>query len=82
MQTILSSALLAVVAGSTAIANVEPIRGSITYDQTDVRVEKAAVGSIFFHNFTDGEGRDVREIYRVNPDQTVTLVARTHVDEF
>jgi hypothetical protein len=82
MQTILSSALLAVVAGSAAIANVEPIRGSITYDQSEVRVEQAPVGSRFFHNFTDGEGRDVREIYRVNPDRSVTLVGRTLSNDY
>jgi hypothetical protein len=82
MQTIFSSALLAVVAGSAAIANVEPIRGSITYENAEVHLEKAPPGTIFFHSFTDGEGRDVREIYRVNPDKTVTLVGRTLPNEF
>lgn len=82
MKTIYSSALMAVVAGSAAIANVEPIRGSITYDQAEVHAEVAPVGTRFFHSFTDADGRDVREIYRVNPDRSVTLVGRTLSNEY
>ncbi len=82
MQTFFSAALIAVAAGSAAIANIEPIRGSITYEDAEIQVDKRPAGSIFFHTFTDGEGRDVREIYRVNPDQTVTLVGRTLADEY
>ncbi|QEE43192.1 hypothetical protein FVA81_00610 (plasmid) [Rhizobium sp. WL3] len=77
MKTIIYSALISLVAGSAAFASVQPIPGSITYGNTDVQLEKAPVGSTFFHTFANGDGRDVREIYKVNPDKSVTLVNRT-----
>jgi hypothetical protein len=40
-------------------------------------LEKAPAGSTFFHTFSNGDGRDVREIYKVNADKSVTLVNRT-----
>ena len=77
MKTIISAALIALAAGTSAFASVQPIPGSITYDNANVQLEKAPVGSTFFHTFSDGSGRDVNEVYKVNADQTVTLVTRT-----
>ncbi|MFN3506046.1 MAG: hypothetical protein ACK4ZU_01115 [Allorhizobium sp.] len=77
MKTIISAALVSLVAGSAAFAAVQPIPGSITYDNPNVQLEKAPAGSNFFHTFNDGSGRDVREVYKVNADKTVTLVNRT-----
>ncbi|QEE43738.1 hypothetical protein FVA81_03715 (plasmid) [Rhizobium sp. WL3] len=77
MKSIITTALLSLVAGSAAFASVEPIPGSITYDNADVMLEKAPAGSTFFHTFANGDGRDVREIYKVNADKSVTLVNRT-----
>ena len=77
MKTIISAALISLVAGSAAFAAVQPIPGSITYDNPNVQLEKAPAGSNFFHTFTDGSGHDVREVYKVNADKTVTLVNRT-----
>ncbi|MGL3605193.1 hypothetical protein ACSV9I_01630 [Rhizobium sp. G187] len=77
MKTILSAALIALAAGSAAYANVQPIPGSITYDNANVHLEQAPVGSTFFHTFSNGDGRDVREVYKVNADKSVTLVNRT-----
>ncbi len=76
MKTILSAALIAVVAGSAALAEVQPIPGSITYNNPNVQLQKSPAGSIFFHTFANGDGRDVREIYKVDADRTVTLVSR------
>ncbi|MBX9467401.1 MAG: hypothetical protein KL839_05990 [Rhizobium sp.] len=77
MKTIISAALIALAAGTSAFAAVQPIPGSITYDNANVQLEKAPVGSTFFHTFANGDGRDVREVYKVNADKTVTLVNRT-----
>ena len=76
MKTILSAALIALAAGTSAFASVQPIPGSITYDNANVQLEKAPAGSTFFHTFNNGDGRDVREVYKVNADKTVTLVDR------
>jgi hypothetical protein len=76
MKTILSAALISIAAGSAAFAAVQPIPGSITYDNANVQLEKAPVGSTFFHTFNNGSGQDVREIYKVNADKSVTLVDR------
>jgi ribosome-interacting GTPase 1 len=76
MKTILSAALIALAAGTSAFAAIQPIPGSITYDNANVQLEKAPAGSTFFHTFTSGDGRDVREVYKVNADNSVTLVNR------
>jgi hypothetical protein len=77
MKTVISSALIALAAGTSAFAAVQPIPGSITYENANVMLEKAPAGSTFFHTFANGDGRDVREIYKVNADKSVTLVNRT-----
>eukprot|EP01032_Pedospumella_encystans_P024945 gene24945-28202_t len=70
-------ALISFAAGTAAFASIQPIPGSITYDNSNVMLEKAPAGSTFFHTFSNGDGRDVREIYKVNADKSVTLVNRT-----
>lgn len=77
MKTIISAALIALAAGTSAFAAVQPIPGSITYDNANVMLEKAPAGSTFFHTFNNGSGQDVREIYKVNADKSVTLVNRS-----
>ncbi|KQW26437.1 hypothetical protein ASE36_20920 [Rhizobium sp. Root274] len=77
MKAIISAALISLMTGSAAFASVAPIPGSITYGNANVQLEKAPAGSTFFHTFPDGSGRDVREIYKVNEDKSVTLVNRT-----
>ncbi|MDH4412247.1 MAG: hypothetical protein QE484_03005 [Rhizobium sp.] len=76
MKTILSAALIALAAGTSAFAAIQPIPGSITYDNANVQLEKAPAGSTFFHTFANGVGRDVREVYKVNADKSVSLVSR------
>ena len=41
MKTIISAALISLAAGSAAFASVQPIPGSITYDNANVQLEKA-----------------------------------------
>jgi ribosome-interacting GTPase 1 len=77
MKTIISAALIALAAGTSAFAAIQPIPGSITYDNAQVQLEKAPVGSTVLHTFSNGDGRDVREVYKVNADKSVTLVNRT-----
>ncbi|MDR7031316.1 ribosome-interacting GTPase 1, partial [Rhizobium rosettiformans] len=57
MKTIISAALISLAASSAAFAAVEPIPGSITYDNANVQLEKAPAGSTFFHTFANGDGR-------------------------
>ncbi|MDH4412246.1 MAG: hypothetical protein QE484_03000 [Rhizobium sp.] len=76
MKTIISAALIALAAGTSAFAAIQPIPGSITYDNANVQLEKAPAGSTFFHTFANGDGRDVREVYKVNADKSVSLVSR------
>jgi ribosome-interacting GTPase 1 len=77
MKTLISAVVTSLIAGSAAFASVAPIPGSITYDNANVQLEKAPAGSTFFHTFPDGSGRDVREVYKVNADKSVTLVNRS-----
>ncbi len=75
--TALSATLISFAAGTAAFASVQPIPGSITYDDANVQLEKAPAGSTFFHTFSNGDGRDVREVYKVNADKSVSLVSRS-----
>lgn len=77
MKSLISAALLSLAAASAAFASVQPIPGSITYGNADIVLERAPAGSTFFHTFPNGNGHDVREIYKVNADKSVTLVHRT-----
>ncbi|CAH0341219.1 hypothetical protein [Rhizobium sp. CECT 9324] len=74
--TILATLLLASLSGTAARADVQPIEGSITYNGKTVHLEKAPVGSTFFHTFIGPNGRYVREVYKVNADRSATLVSR------
>ncbi|QLF70781.1 hypothetical protein FE840_015220 [Peteryoungia desertarenae] len=76
MKTLISAAVLAVVAAPAAFASVAPIEGSLNYN-APVQLQQAPVGSTVLHTFNDGSGRDVREVYKVNADKTVTLVTRS-----
>ena len=72
----IAAALLPTLAGISAAFAVEPIPGSITYGGAQPRLEQAPTGSNFFHTFYTG-GSEVREIYQVNADRTVSIVSRS-----
>lgn len=77
MKTIAATALLATLVGASSAFALQPIPGSITYDGHQAQLEKAPAGSNFFHTFYGPNGQEVREIYKVNADRTVTLVSRS-----
>lgn len=57
--------------------NLEPVPGSITYGgQPRTKLTKAPVGSTFEHRFEDRFGRTVFEVYRIEPDRSLTIVRR------
>lgn len=76
MKILAAATLVTALAGSSAAFALEPIEGSITYGGHQSYLEKAPVGSNFFHNFSSN-GNDVREIYKVNADRSVSLVSRS-----
>ncbi|THV24902.1 hypothetical protein [Peteryoungia ipomoeae] len=78
MKTIISAALIALAAGSAAVAGPAPIQGSITYENTAGQLELAPVGSTVLHSFPAGDGRDVHEVYKVSDDKSLTLVSRSY----
>ena len=76
MKIAIAAALATLVAAPAAFA-LQPIPGSITYGGHEARLEKAPAGSNFFHAFYGPYGEEVREVYQVNADRTVSLVSRT-----
>ncbi len=77
MKILAAATLIAALAGSSAAFAVEPIQGSITYGGHQSTLEKAPAGSNFFHTFTSQNGNEVREVYKVNADRSVSLVSRS-----
>ncbi len=81
MKTIAATALLATLVGASSAFALQPIPGSITYGGHQAQLEKAPAGSNFFHVFYGPNGDEVREVYQVNSDRTVSLVSRVSVDK-
>lgn len=66
---------------TAADPGVQPIPGSITYGgQPRTRLTKAPVGSTFSHLLTDEYGRQAEEIYRIEPDRSLTLLSRRRIE--
>ena len=80
MKTLLAAAIIATVAAPAAFAAIPPMEGSLNFNQP-IQLEKAPVGSTVLHTFSDGSGRDVHEVYKVNADRSVTLVNRSFSNE-
>lgn len=74
-------AAMATLAAAPAAFALQPIPGSITYNGHQAKLEKAPVGSNFFHTFYGPNGEEVREVYQVKSDRTVELVSRVSVDK-
>lgn len=75
-----TTVLLASLAFQTALATkaraLEPIPGSITFQgQPKTKLQKAPVGSIFFHNFK-ANGTHYEETYKLREDRSLELVYR------
>ncbi|EJC83598.1 hypothetical protein Rleg4DRAFT_6654 [Rhizobium leguminosarum bv. trifolii WSM2297] len=64
-------------AGYYSSGGLAPIPGSITYNgQPRTKLTKSPVGSSFPHSFTDQWGRQVEEIYIIQPDRSLLIAAR------
>ncbi|MGG7576916.1 hypothetical protein NMA58_26835 (plasmid) [Rhizobium sp. YTUHZ045] len=64
-------------AGNYSSAGLEPIPGSITYHgQPRTKLTRSPVGSSFPHTFTDQWGRQVEEIYIIQPDRSLVISQR------
>lgn len=80
MNKVIAASVLALVAGTSSAFAIQPIEGSITYNNpSQARLEKAPVGSIVSHEFTSN-GNDYRETYRVEADRSLKLVDRAVAD--
>ena len=88
-QKIVASVVIAMfVASCTAVSGsfqsegYAPIPGSITYGgQPRTKITRSPIGSSFPHTFTDQTGREVEEIYIIQPDRTL-LIAQRHYRPF
>lgn len=84
MNRLAISATFAALLGLTACtsaglsgAPVEPIPGSIIYGgQPRTKLTKSPIGSTFYHRFQDQRGDGWIELYRIEPDRSLELVAR------
>ncbi|OWV97175.1 hypothetical protein [Rhizobium sp. R693] len=71
-----------VVSGSYSSDGLAPIPGSITYNgQPRTKLTKSPIGASFPHTFTDQTGREVEEIYVIQPDRSL-LIAERHYRPF
>jgi hypothetical protein len=70
------------VSGSYPSEGYAPIPGSITYGgQPRTKLTRSPIGSSFPHTFIDQRGREVEEIYIIQPDRTL-LIAQRHYRPF
>jgi hypothetical protein len=65
------------VTASAASADIKPISGSIEWGEAGQVYSRSPPGTIFFHNFSNGSGRDVREVYRIEDDGNISLMMRS-----
>ena len=76
MKTLVSAALLTVLAGTSAAFAVQQIPGSIDTGYT----EKAPAGSVVNHRFYDQFGNDQAETYKVKSDGSLELISRDQLE--
>lgn len=70
------------ISGSYSSEGYAPIPGSITYGgQPRTKLKNSPIGSSFPHTFIDQRGREVEEIYIIQPDRTL-LIAQRHYRPF
>lgn len=79
-NAILTAALAAGLAACTAMPELAPIPGSITYNgQPATKLTKAPVGSVVRHRLNDEYGQPSEETYVIQPDRSLRLVRRERV---
>ncbi|HEV7433658.1 MAG TPA: hypothetical protein VGO22_02115 [Pseudorhizobium sp.] len=61
--------------------NPDPVPGSLIYGgQPSGQLTKAPVGSTLTHRFYDDFAQEWEELYRIQPDRSLTLVRRTRIN--
>jgi hypothetical protein len=80
MKILLATMLATAALYTSEAMALEPIEGSITYRNPDVRMgfRKVPAGSSFEHRFYDNGGSLIVETYRIRPDGTLQLIERVH----
>ena len=79
-KAILAAALGAGLAACTAMPEIEPIPGSITYGgQPATKLTKAPAGSVLHHRLDDEYGHPAEETYVIQPDRSLLLVRRERI---
>lgn len=79
-KAILAATLAAVLATCTAMPEISPIPGSITYGgQPTTKLTKAPVGSVVHHQLNDQYGKRAEETYIIQPDRSLRLVRRHQI---
>ncbi len=79
-KAILAAALAAGLGACSAIPEIEPIPGSITYGgQPATKPVKAPVGSVIHHQLNDQYGHPAEETYIIEPDRSLRLVRREQI---
>ncbi|MBP1860880.1 hypothetical protein [Rhizobium herbae] len=79
-KAILATALATGLAACTAMPEIAPIPGSITYGgQPATKLTKAPVGSVVHHQLDDEYGHPAEETYIIQPDRSLRLVRREQI---
>jgi hypothetical protein len=79
-KVILAATLAAGLAGCTAMPEIAPIPGSITYGgQPATKLTKAPIGSVVHHQLNDEYGNRAEETYIIQPDRSLRLVRREQI---
>ena len=72
--------LIVLTLAACAIAEIDPIPGSITYQgQPLTKLTKSPIGSQFSHTFTDERGDRWRETYVIQPDRSLKILSRVRI---
>ena len=79
-KAILAAMLAAGLAACSAMPEISPIPGSITYGgQPKTKLTKAPVGSVVHHQLNDQYGKRAEETYIIEPDRSLRLVRRHQI---
>ena len=77
MKYLVTALLLSASLAQPALA-LELIPGSIGYGGGSAALSRSPPGTVVMHEFSDGYGRDVHEIYRVESNGSLRLQSRRY----
>ncbi len=80
MWPLIAMALLLAGCSSYSSESLAPVPGSITFNgQPRTKLTKSPIGASFPHTFTDQTGRQVEEIYVIEPDRSLRIAKRHYL---